>query len=77
MVLLDATRSSIMTRGQLLLHELGHAVGLAHPLINDPHEIMYARPTAEAATWGAGDLAGLRAVGRSGGCLHADTALTP
>ncbi|WP_433730331.1 M66 family metalloprotease [Actinoplanes sp. CA-051413] len=73
MVLLDATRSSTMT----LLHELGHAVGLAHPLINDPREIMYARPTADAATWGAGDLAGLHAVGKSGGCLHADTALTP
>ncbi|MEV6596966.1 hypothetical protein AB0M36_08905 [Actinoplanes sp. NPDC051346] len=85
MVLLDATRTSTMTRGfgaargattgQLLLHELGHAVGLAHPLINDPNEIMYSQLTAKAADWGAGDLTGLHAVGAAGGCLHADASL--
>ncbi|MFI7600499.1 hypothetical protein [Actinoplanes sp. NPDC049681] len=80
MVVLDATKTGSMPRGfgaapggttgRLLLHELGHAVGLAHPLIDDPHEIMYPRLTGEAASWGAGDLAGLRAVGTSGGCLE-------
>jgi hypothetical protein len=82
MVLLDATAAATMPRGfgaagggttgRLLLHELGHAVGLAHPLINDPQEIMYARVTAQTTAWGAGDLAGLHAVGASHGCLHAD-----
>ena len=77
-VLLDATAAAGMPRGfgsaseattgQLLMHELGHAVGLAHPLIDDPHEIMYSQLTGKAATWGAGDLAGLRAVGAAGGC---------
>lgn len=79
MVLLDAATTTTMARGfgaapggstgQLLLHELGHAVGLAHPLIDDPHEIMYVRLTAKAADWGAGDRTGLGAVGASGGCL--------
>ena len=79
MVLLDATKPRGFgaapggTTGRLLLHELGHAVGLAHPLINDPQEIMYARVTAQSAAWGAGDLTGLHAVGASHGCLHADT----
>lgn len=68
MVRLDPAR----TTGRLLLHELGHAVGLAHPLADDRNEIMHARLTAGAAVWGAGDLAGLHAVGASGGCLEAD-----
>lgn len=73
MVVLDATSSEAggATTGRLLLHELGHAVGLAHPLIDDPNEIMYPLLTAGAAAWGAGDLAGLHAVGASGGCLRA------
>ncbi|MEV8510355.1 hypothetical protein AB0368_36760 [Actinoplanes sp. NPDC051475] len=72
MVLLDATSSGAggAATGRLLLHELGHAVGLAHPLIDGPNEIMYPLLTAGAADWGAGDLAGLHAVGASGGCLQ-------
>ncbi|AGL18232.1 cell wall-binding repeat 2-containing protein [Actinoplanes sp. N902-109] len=83
MVLLDAARTATMPRGfgaapggttgQLLLHELGHAVGLAHPLLDDPREIMYPRLTSRATGLGAGDLAGLRAVGGSAGCLVSDT----
>ncbi|MEU7901678.1 hypothetical protein [Actinoplanes sp. NPDC049118] len=82
MVLLDATRTATMARGfgaapggttgGLLLHELGHAVGLAHPLIDDAGEIMYPRLTTGSADWGAGDLAGLHAVGASGGCVRID-----
>jgi hypothetical protein len=83
MVVLDATRTSTMARGfgaarggttgRLLLHELGHAVGLAHPLIDDADQVMYPRLTARTAAWGGGDVAGLHAVGASGGCLHHDT----
>lgn len=45
--------------GDLLLHELGHAVGLGH--VGDPTQVMY--PAVNAAStgrFGSGDLAGLR-----------------
>ncbi|GAA0475987.1 hypothetical protein Ade02nite_42270 [Paractinoplanes deccanensis] len=58
------------TTGQLLMHEIGHAVGLDHPTIADKYEIMYPVLTTKKATWGAGDLTGLRLVGRSAGCLY-------
>jgi hypothetical protein len=57
------------TRGQLLMHEIGHAVGLDHPTIKDTTEIMYPSMTHKEAAWGAGDLVGLRGVGKTGGCL--------
>jgi hypothetical protein len=57
------------TRGALLLHELGHSVGLDHP--KEKAQLMYPdlprdRPSA---TFGAGDRAGLAKVGASQGCL--------
>lgn len=60
------------TRGQLLMHEIGHAIGLGHPAINDTKQIMYGTMTHKKAVWGAGDLTGLRLVGKSQGCLQAD-----
>ena len=57
------------TRGQLLMHELGHAVGLDHPRQDDRWEIMYPTMTDKRAVWGAGDLRGLRRLGEAGGCL--------
>jgi hypothetical protein len=53
--------------GQVLLHELGHVMGLGH--VNDPNQVMYPT-TANALEYGAGDLAGLYAVGPAQGCLN-------
>lgn len=58
------------TTGQLLMHEIGHAVGLGHPAIKDPSQIMYPMMTNKRAVWGAGDLVGLRKVGTGGNCLY-------
>ncbi|MFC7484248.1 hypothetical protein ACFQX7_35395 [Luedemannella flava] len=59
------------TRGQLLMHEIGHAVGLGHPKIKDKWEIMYPTMTRKPAVYGKGDQVGLRALGTGAGCLYA------
>ena len=46
----------------VLLHELGHLVGLAH--ISDRGEVMFPRSSAKVTTFGPGDLSGLAALGR-------------
>ena len=56
------------TRGQLLMHEIGHAVGLGHANL-DEWEIMHPMMTRKPAVWGAGDLRGLAHVGARHGCL--------
>lgn len=52
------------SRGAVLLHELGHLVGLAH--VDDPEQLMYP-DTSAGPRLGRGDLAGLDLVG-AGGC---------
>jgi hypothetical protein len=52
----------------LLLHEIGHLVGLGH--VEDPGQVMYpvAGPGAPTA-YGPGDRAGLSRLGTAAGCL--------
>jgi hypothetical protein len=55
------------TVGELLLHELGHAVGLAH--VKSKSQIMFPELTRKSARYGAGDLNGLAKVGKDRHCF--------
>jgi hypothetical protein len=60
-----------ITRGRVLLHELGHVMGLGH--VASPAQLMYpelAEHTSSTAEFGVGDRVGLRLVGREAGCLE-------
>ena len=57
------------TRGELLIHELGHTVGLNH--VDTTSQIMYPYMIKRAsASYQSGDRAGLAKVGRSAGCIN-------
>jgi hypothetical protein len=65
---------SRFSMGPLLMHELGHVMGLAHVGAGD--EIMWSptvrphdNPDPSQTDWGPGDLEGLRLLGRTAGCL--------
>jgi hypothetical protein len=60
------------TDGEVLLHELAHAVGLGHVL--DPTQVMYPQTTHSESVFGAGDRAGLAALGAAAGCHPAPQA---
>lgn len=77
-VVLDASRRLAAgfgpgtTDGEVLLHELAHAVGLGHVL--DPTQVMYPQATNSESEFGAGDRAGLAALGAPVGCHPAPKA---
>ena len=62
-----------LTWGEVIIHEVGHVIGLAHP-DGPARQIMHATVLPRNARWGAGDLAGLRKVGDKAGCLSPATA---
>lgn len=67
-----------VTWGRVLLHELAHVVGLGHS--SDRAQLMYPEATEQTtrlAEYGAGDLAGLRVLGRQSGCLRTPPPLRP
>lgn len=55
------------TWGRVLLHEVGHVVGLDH--VDDLSQVMNESLTSAPAAWGVGDEAGLRLLGSRSGCL--------
>lgn len=75
-MLLDAPQIESLTRfpggyeqaRAIVMHELGHVVGLDH--VNDPDQLMYAESNLEVTEFGAGDLTGLAKLGR-GVCVPA------
>ena len=56
--------------GSVLLHELGHIMGLDH--VKDPDQLMYSGPYPNYGLdgFGAGDLEGLKRIGIDAGCLE-------
>lgn len=59
-------------RGPLILHELGHLIGLGH--VRDRSQLMFPRSVSSVTGFGPGDLQGLERLGVSGGCLVVPTA---
>lgn len=74
-VVLDGTQRMGRTQAQthhyrmlLLLHELGHTIGLEH--VNDRHQVMYPQILDIPVRYAAGDLRGLAKLGADGGCVQ-------
>lgn len=56
------------TRGKLLMHEIGHALGLDH--VDDRAQLMYPSLQPGPSRYSAGDLAGLHRIGAAAGCVR-------
>jgi hypothetical protein len=74
LVVIDATQNSRLapgfgghSLGAVLMHEIGHLVGLDH--VDDRTQMMYPTITDKAAVFGAGDLAGFQRIGAEQGCF--------
>ncbi|MGH9021669.1 MAG: matrixin family metalloprotease, partial [Acidimicrobiia bacterium] len=52
--------------GSIVLHEIGHVLGLNH--VDDPAQVMYTQ-ASNGSYYGSGDLAGLHQLGSAAGCL--------
>jgi hypothetical protein len=61
------TLGGMPTWGQVMEHEIGHAVGLGHA--HGAQQVMFASVGADDHQFGAGDLAGLARAGAAAGCL--------
>jgi hypothetical protein len=59
------------TRGDIVLHELGHTMGLSH--VGSSKQIMYPMVTSGLARLGKGDLGGLERRGARLGCVREAT----
>jgi hypothetical protein len=75
LIVMDAEANSglgfgdFYAHGTVLLHELGHIMGLDH--VRDPDQLMYSGrfPNFALHAFGPGDLEGLRRLGMDAGCL--------
>lgn len=67
-VRLRAGFGSGVTRGDLLLHEIGHTMGLGHSASST--QLMYRTLTRSTARYGRGDLRGLELRGAEPGCMR-------
>ena len=69
-ILLDRTeRLSRRMWRQVVVHEIGHVLGLGHA--RSRTQVMNSTSSSRNVRWGAGDLAGIRRLGPSRGCLTA------
>lgn len=55
-----------VTWGQVMVHELGHGIGLDHAAASD--QLMFSTATSANSRLGKGDLRGMELVGLTGGC---------